>query len=121
MRLLRDGTERDLYVFTLAPAEEIDFEVAHHFTSTHPSSVFARSLTVQRCGSTARRVLRDRCYTERRDGEETTREISDRELGPLLARAFGLQLPGGLLEGVLERLNASPPESTGGSTREPGT
>lgn len=106
MRLLEDGIWRDLYAFTLTPAEAVDFEVAHHFTSTHPRSPFVQALTVQRCDKMARRILRGRCYTERRNGEETVREISDGEFGPLLEEELGLRLPEDILQELVKRVDA---------------
>ena len=45
----------DLYAFTLEPHYPVDFEVANHYTSTHPSSPFVRGLTAQRLRADARR------------------------------------------------------------------
>ena len=39
----------DLYAFTFEPQFPVDYEMANHFTSTHPSSPFTRTLTVQLC------------------------------------------------------------------------
>lgn len=105
MRLLQNGVWRDLYAFTLTPAEAVDFEVAHHFTSTHPRSPFVRTLTVQRSSAAVRRILRGRSYTERGEGGERTREIRDEELGPLLESEFGLTLGEDSVQAVLHRLN----------------
>ena len=38
----------DLYEFSEDPQTAGDVEVANHFTSTHPDSVFRRTLTIQR-------------------------------------------------------------------------
>jgi N-hydroxyarylamine O-acetyltransferase len=88
-----EGGWRDLYAFTLTPALPVDFEVANHFTSTHPSSRFVRTLTVQRTLSDARQILRGRGYTVRRPGGETVREIEAAELPSLLVEEFGLDIP----------------------------
>ncbi|MDX1645163.1 MAG: arylamine N-acetyltransferase [Thermoanaerobaculia bacterium] len=90
-RCSREGW-RDLYAFSTRPALPIDFEVANHYTSTHPSSVFRRTLTVQRSDGEGRRILRGRSYTLRRGSEEERREIAPNELGDLLTRDFGLGL-----------------------------
>jgi len=92
LRLLRDGSSRDLYVFGLAPALPVDFEVANHFTSTHPRSPFVRTLTVQRSTPGERWILRGRTLTVRSAGGETVREISDAELPALLRNRFGLEV-----------------------------
>ncbi len=105
--VLRDrhaGAWRDLYAFTLTPALTVDFEVAHHYTATHPESVFVRNLTVQRRGARERHVLRGRRYAVERDGGETAREIADGDLGPLLQGTFGLRLAPDVIRGILSRL-----------------
>lgn len=86
------GTWSDLYAFSLTPALPVDFAVANHFTSTHPSSIFVRTLTVQRSRPGERRILRGRSYIVRRGEEEAQREISDDALPSLLAEEFGLDL-----------------------------
>ena len=45
------GVETDLYEFTEDPQTPMDVEVANHFTSTHPESIFRKSLTIQRTGA----------------------------------------------------------------------
>jgi len=96
LRHRADGAWRDLYAFTLAPALPIDFEVAHHFTSTHPRSPFVNTLTVQRSTPHLRQVLRGRSYAERviREGEEieTARELGDREAARLVTGTLGLDV-----------------------------
>lgn len=86
------GEWRDLYAFSLAPALPIDFEVAHHFTSTHPGSPFVNTLTVQRSLPEGRHVLRGRTYTFRRGDEETARDLADDELAVLLRDRFDLDV-----------------------------
>lgn len=50
----------DLYAFTLEPQHPVDYEMANHFTSTHPRSAFLNSLTAQRSFPERRVVLRNR-------------------------------------------------------------
>lgn len=87
------GAPRDVYAFRLLPALPVDFEVAHHFTATHPRSPFLRTLTVQTTAPERRRLLRGRSYTEREGARERRRELAEREVAPLLRDAFGLSLP----------------------------
>lgn len=87
------GGWRDLYAFTLRPALPIDYEVACYFTATHPGSPFVKTLTVQRSEYEVRHILRGRTYTERRGGEETTREIPWEEIPALVHGPLGLELP----------------------------
>lgn len=91
-----DGVWRDLYAFTLTPALPVDFEVAHHFTSTHPRSPFVNTLTVQRSTPDLRQVLRERSYVERVvvQGKvaETARALTDRQVVRLVTETFGLDV-----------------------------
>ena len=96
MQSLHGGEWIDLYVFTLEPQDQIDYEVANHYTSTHPSSKFVRTLTAQLPGQTERRLLRNREFTIDRGAAPGTRELrDDAELLDVLADAFGLPFPVG--------------------------
>lgn len=92
----------DLYAYSSTPVLPVDFEVANHFTSTHPSSIFVQTLTVQRTGSTQTQILRGRTLITRRGEKEASREISDSELPDLLTRDFGLGLSAADLEALVE-------------------
>jgi N-hydroxyarylamine O-acetyltransferase len=106
-RLERDGHEWvlwsrlpegwvDLYAFSDEPSLPIDDEVAHHFTSTHPSSRFVTTLTMQRVDRTERHVLRGRTYQRiRPDGRESV-ELDDAGILRHLRETFGLEPPPGL-------------------------
>jgi len=86
------GEWRDLYAFTQAPALQVDFEVANHFTSTYPSSPFVNTLTVQRSEPAGRYILRDRTYTTQAGEQETVRQMQDDEIPALLRDGFGLDV-----------------------------
>jgi N-hydroxyarylamine O-acetyltransferase len=84
----------DLYGFTLEPQLPIDYEIANHYTSTHPESRFVKSLTVQLPTPGARTALRNRELIVDRDGETTTRTVADEEeLRRVLRETFGLPAP----------------------------
>jgi len=86
----------DLYAFTLEPQYPIDYVVANHYTSTHPESVFVKTLVVQRMTPEARWVLRNRELTEINPDGITTRSLPDDEaLLVELASVFGLRFPVG--------------------------
>jgi len=87
---------QDVYAIGPEPVHPIDWEVANHYTSTHPNSIFRRTLTVQDATPALRRALRGRTYTETRGGAAQARELPDEEIIPLLADGFGLRLPEGL-------------------------
>src|SRR5262249_33721956 len=56
---MRDAAAtQDLYEFSEDPQTPWDVEVANHFTSTHPESVFRRTLTIQRTARPERLPLR---------------------------------------------------------------
>jgi len=83
----------DLYAFTEEPQEDVDYEVANYYVSTHPQSPFTRTLTAQLVTPEARYTLRNRDLTIERAGGTETRPVSDDELLTLLSGTFGLTLP----------------------------
>lgn len=84
----------DLYGFTLEPQLPIDYEIANHYTSTHPDSRFVKGLTVQLPTPTARTALRNRELTIDRGGETTMRVMDDdEEIRRVLRETFGLPAP----------------------------
>jgi len=86
---------QDLYEFSDEPQTPWDIEVANHFTSTHPESIFRRTLTIQRSRRAERLVLRSDVLERYRDGRVTSETI-DRSEWPRLARElFDLTLPPG--------------------------
>jgi N-hydroxyarylamine O-acetyltransferase len=84
----------DLYAFTLEPQHAVDYEVANHYTSTHPDSRFRRMVTAQLASPGVRRILRgaDLVVDE---GSVVTRRTIDGpdELLAVLAESFGLRFP----------------------------
>jgi N-hydroxyarylamine O-acetyltransferase len=91
----RDDAWQDLYAFTHEPQLPVDYEMANHYTSTHPASRFTQRLTAQLSSPEVRRILRDRDYTEVRGTTTTTRVIAENELLAVLGRSFGLDFPAG--------------------------
>ncbi len=86
----------DLYAFTLEPQLRVDYELASHYTSTHPSSKFTQVATAQRIAPDVRYTLRDRDYSEDRGTEVLQRTLADDdEVLGVLARTFGLEFPPG--------------------------
>ena len=86
----------DLYAFTLEPQHAVDYEMANHFTSTHPESRFRRTVTAQLAAPSVRRVLRGRELVVD-EGSAVTRRTIDGpdELLAVLDESFGLRLPAG--------------------------
>lgn len=93
LRLFRKGAWSGLYAFGPEPALPIDYAVANHYTSTHPSSSFVRTPTVQLSRPDARHTLRGRTYAIRRGDAEEVRELGLDEIVRLLPERFGLHLP----------------------------
>jgi len=90
------GAWADLYAFTLEPQHPVDFEMANHFTSTHPRSAFVNALTAQRCFPERRVILRDRELLVREGRLTETTTVRDPEhLLHVLDRHFGLVFPPG--------------------------
>lgn len=96
MQALHDGDWEDLYAFTLEPQFPVDFEVANHYTSTHPESRFGQLLVAQRLTPEAKIRLRNRELTH-----DTGRAIErqwltgDDELLQVLDDTFGLRFEHG--------------------------
>ncbi|MBN1279660.1 MAG: arylamine N-acetyltransferase [Chlorobium sp.] len=92
LQRLAAATWKNLYEFTLSPQEWVDFEPANYFNSTHPDSVFVRSLLVVRQTPTGKCVLHgSRFKVESADGIEE-RIVVPEDLPALLSREFGLRL-----------------------------
>jgi N-hydroxyarylamine O-acetyltransferase len=91
---MRDGTgSADLYEFSEDPQTAGDVEVANHYTSTHPDSVFRRALTIQRTRRDERTILRGDVLVRYRDGVPVEEPIG-RDRRRITARElFGLELP----------------------------
>jgi N-hydroxyarylamine O-acetyltransferase len=85
----------DLYAFTFEPQYPADYEMANHFTSTHPSSPFTRTLTAQLCAPERSLILRGRKLIEETPTGETASQVPDDELLDVLAERFTLSFPPG--------------------------
>jgi N-hydroxyarylamine O-acetyltransferase len=86
----------DLYAFTLEPQHAVDYEMANHFTSTHPDSRFRRTVTAQLASPGVRRILRGADLVVDEGNAVTRRTIEGRdELLAVLAESFGLRFPDG--------------------------
>jgi N-hydroxyarylamine O-acetyltransferase len=96
LQLRAQGAWSDLYAFTLEPQFPADYEMANHYTSTHPSSRFVQVPIAQRSAPDVRRMLSDRSYSEHRGESVTERTLADEEeLLEVLADEFGLRFPKG--------------------------
>jgi N-hydroxyarylamine O-acetyltransferase len=90
------GPGGSLYTFTLERQYAADYEVANHYTSTHPSSHFRSTLTAQRTWPGGSAILRDRELVETRGERRETTAIRDPDhLLQVLERTFGLVFAAG--------------------------
>jgi len=89
------AVETDLYEFTEDPQTPWDVEVANHFTSTHPESIFRKSLTIQRTRPAERTILRSEGLTRYREGRMTEEAVARDRLADIARAEFGVQLPDG--------------------------
>jgi len=85
----------DLYAFTLEPQHAVDYEMANHFTSTHPESRFRKTVTAQLASPGVRRILRGGELTVDEGTNVTRRPVGPDELLAVLDESFGLRLPAG--------------------------
>jgi N-hydroxyarylamine O-acetyltransferase len=85
----------DLYEFTEDPQTAWDVEVANHFTSTHPESIFRKTLTIQRASAEERTMLRSDALTRYRAGRMTEEPVTRDRLADVVRTAFGVELPNG--------------------------
>jgi N-hydroxyarylamine O-acetyltransferase len=86
---------QDLYAFTLEPQHPVDFEMANHYTSTHPSSRFVQTVIAQLATPEARYIVWDRTLTVERGGESVGSPLEDEALLRVLSEIFGLDFPPG--------------------------
>ncbi len=91
------GAQTDLYEFTDDPQTPWDIEVANHFTSTHPESVFRRALTIQRSSRHERIILRTDTLTRYRAGRAIDATVDRASLPGLARDLFGVSIPEGPL------------------------
>jgi N-hydroxyarylamine O-acetyltransferase len=86
---------RSLYRFDLQRVHLPDYEVANHYTSTHPRSPFVSGLMAARAPPRRRLALANNAFTVHQTGGESTRRIlrSATEIAEVLADEFLVRLP----------------------------
>lgn len=84
---------QDLYEFSDEPQTEGDVEVANHFTSTHPESIFRKSLTIQGVRGADRTILRSGVITRYVNGVLEESPIERADLRRHARDLFGIELP----------------------------
>ena len=87
------GAETDLYEFSEEPQTPMDVEVANHFTSTHPESIFRKTLTIQRTLRDDRTILRSDVLTRMRQGRMVDVPFPRERLREIAREEFAIELP----------------------------
>jgi N-hydroxyarylamine O-acetyltransferase len=90
----RDGAQIPAWVSAMRAEYPIDFEVANHFTATHPDSMFRNWILASAVTPDGRVNVLNRDVTHLRAGKITKAELPDRTtLRALLVEHFGFDLP----------------------------
>lgn len=92
LQSLSDGLWKDLYAFSELPEFAADVEVASHYTSTHPETIFKKRLAVQLPSLTQRTYLRNEGWVVETPSGTTTKPIPPTEFLSRLHTHFGLRL-----------------------------
>jgi N-hydroxyarylamine O-acetyltransferase len=82
----------DLYEFAGTPHTNADVEMANYYTSTHPSSIFRRTMSIQRVTAEERLILRPRVITRYRGGIRTDMAIEPAQIRQFARELFGMDL-----------------------------
>jgi N-hydroxyarylamine O-acetyltransferase len=93
----------DYYAFTFEPQFPVDYEVANHYTSTHPDSRFTQTLTAQLSSPERSLILRGYELIEMTPADETVTTIEPDRLLEVLATRFTLMFPDGTRFDTLAR------------------
>jgi N-hydroxyarylamine O-acetyltransferase len=90
LRTLRDGAPVDAWTSTLEEDHPVDFEMANHFTATHPGSPFLNRLMISRFTEDGRVTVMNRDATIRKGGQVSTSQLANRgALRAFMAAHFG--------------------------------
>jgi len=90
----RDGIDIPAWISSFEVENPIDFEVANHFTATHPASLFKNSILASAVTPDGRVSIMNRDVTHLSGSQVAKFELPDRRaLRALLARHFGFDLP----------------------------
>lgn len=93
---MRDSAQAmDLYEFAEEPQTAGDIIVANHYTSTHPESMFRKTLTIQGVRGNDRIILRNDTLTRWSDGRMTEETIDRARMADVARQLFGVELPPG--------------------------
>lgn len=91
------GESMDLYEFPDDSQTHMDVVVANHYTSTHPDSIFRRSLTIQGVRGNERLILRSEVFSRYINGKLEEQPLNASDLRRLARQLFAIDLPDGPL------------------------
>lgn len=96
--VLLNGAWKAMYVFDTVPQYPVDYEMANHFVSSHPESLFTSNLMLGRADERERHAVQNHTYTRYTvEGDKEQREIaSAEELLDLLENTFRLSIGSGI-------------------------
>lgn len=99
LRTVRSGKPFDAWISTLEKDHPIDFEMANHFTATHPRSPFVNLIMMSRFTENGRVTVMNRDVTVAEgDGSESSQLADRHALRALIGERFGFDLPA--IEGI---------------------
>jgi N-hydroxyarylamine O-acetyltransferase len=87
------GELKPVYRFTLDTQFEADYEMANHFVSTYPQSIFLHTLRVARVTPGSRYALMNRRLTVYGQDAQQRELATSQELREVLQSIFGIRLP----------------------------
>jgi N-hydroxyarylamine O-acetyltransferase len=94
LRTLRDGQPMDAWISTLEQDHPVDYEMANHFTATHPGSLFVNRLLMSLFKEDGRVTLMNRDFTIHEGARAEQGQLADRgAFRSLLIEQFGFDLP----------------------------
>jgi len=90
LRSALDGKTADAWVSTLEHDHPVDFEMANHFTATHPNSPFRNRLMMSIFTMSGRVSLMNQNFTIREEGASSSGTLADRAaFRAFVAKHFG--------------------------------
>ncbi|EAT58828.1 arylamine N-acetyltransferase family protein [Chlorobium ferrooxidans] len=92
LQSITDDSWKNLYEFNLSPQEWVDFEPANYLNSTHPDSIFVRSLMVVLQTPSGKELLNGNSFKSVSEGRSLEREVTQEEIPRLLKEKFSLNV-----------------------------
>jgi N-hydroxyarylamine O-acetyltransferase len=90
LKALVDGEWSNQYSFDLSHQEWIDFVPANYFNSTHPDTIFVKSLLVVLQNQTGRKILFGDSLKVVSNGKSEKQTIAPEDVASILSSVFGL-------------------------------